>query len=66
MQRKILSTEFDHVALLFKSDKIDDDLIVLDAAKGGVRLNRWSDYAPLVGPGEGQIFSQVCYRKVNF
>ena len=45
LQRQLLSTDFDHVALLIKSEALEDDVFLLEAVNTGVRLIRWSNIA---------------------
>ena len=61
----MLSTDFDHVALIIKSDGIDDDIFLLEAVNTGVRLIRWKNISEYIGHEEDKFFSEVFYRKVN-
>lgn len=57
LQRKLLSTEYDHVALLIKSDAVYNDVYLLEAVDTGVRLIRWSDITAYIGPEPDKLFS---------
>ena len=60
-----MSTDFDHVAMLIKSEKVHDDLFLLEAVSTGVRLLRWGMVKEIIGLEDDKAISHVCYRKVN-
>ena len=66
IQRQLLTADFDHVALVIRSDIVDDDLFILEAVSTGVRLVRWSNLAKYIGPEPNKFFAQICWRRVNF
>ena len=63
LQRAITWSDFDHVAMIIKSEVIKDDIFLLEAVNTGVRIIRWSNIKEFVG--KDNYFKQVCYRRVN-
>ena len=49
LQRAFTWSDFDHVAIVIKSEVIKDDIFLLEAVNTGVRIIRWSNIKEFVG-----------------
>ena len=64
-QRVLLSSDFDHVACVVRSDYAFDVIYLLEAVGTGVRLIKWDQIRKYIGRDDSKFFSSVSYRKVN-
>ena len=56
LQRAFLWSDFDHVAILIKSESVKDDIFLLEAVSTGVRLIKWSNIREFIGRDDPDKF----------